>query len=107
MKEEAPGGGLGVDAVGGALEVYLPSFKFVNEVHQSLKLRPSRSSFQTTRVSASCKWDRASFSPGRSTCAPLSLSVKMRSHPTLLSASSCNSRFWSRVDTRAYPIRMA
>src|SRR4029077_10272554 len=37
-------------------------------------LRPSRSSFQTTRVSASRKWDSASFSPGRSTCAPLSLS---------------------------------
>jgi DNA invertase Pin-like site-specific DNA recombinase len=30
-------------------------------------LRPSRSSFQTTRVSASRNWDSASFSPGRST----------------------------------------
>ena len=38
--------------------------------------------------------------------APLSLSVKMRLHPALLSASSCISRFWSRVETRAYPIRM-
>src|SRR5262245_41885260 len=45
-------------------------------------------------------------SPGRSTCAPLSLSVKTRLHPALSSASSCISRFWSRVDTRAYPIRI-
>src|SRR5215469_6294394 len=70
-----------------------------------LRLRPSRSSFQT-RVSASRKCDSASFRPGRSSCAPLSLSVKMRWHPALLSASSCISRFWSRVDTRAYPIRI-
>ncbi len=68
-------------------------------------LRPSRSSFHTTRVSAWRNWDSASFSPGRSTCAPLSLSVKMRFHPVFLSASSCISRFCSWVDTRAYPIR--
>ena len=49
-------------------------------------LRPSRSSFQTTRVSVSRKWDSASCSPGRSTCAPLSLLVEMRSHPALFSA---------------------
>ena len=60
---------LRIDAVGDALEMHLPSFKFVYQVHQTL--RSSRSSFETTRVSASRKWDSAALSPGRSNCAPL------------------------------------
>ena len=38
--------------------------------------------------------------------APEAWSSKIRSHPASLSASSCNSGFWSRVETRAYPASM-
>src|SRR5258707_8103618 len=62
-------------------------------------LRPRRSSFQTTSVSVSRKWESVSLSPGRSALAPLTLSVKIRLQLALLSAASCSSRFWSSVDT--------
>ena len=45
--------------------------------------------------------------PGRSVCVPEARSSKIRPHPAALSASSCRSGFWSRVETRAYPASMA
>ena len=35
---------------------------------------------------------------------PLTFSEKIFSHPASVSAASCMSRFWSLVETRAYPI---
>src|SRR5258708_22449812 len=49
------------------------------------ELRPRRSSFQTTRVSVSRKWESVSLSSGRSALAPLTLSVKIRLQLALLS----------------------
>ena len=47
MKKEAPGGGLGVDAVGDALEMHLPRFQFVNQVHRKRLTIPTNSGGQS------------------------------------------------------------
>ena len=65
MKKEAPGGRLRIDAAGDALEMHLLGSSSLTRSTNPFTLRLSRSSFQTTRVSASRKWDSASFSPGR------------------------------------------
>ena len=88
------GAGLSVD-VGYALVVI--SIKCLSE-------RPSRSSFHTTKVSFSLAKAMAAPSSGRSFFAPLPTSMKIFSQPALFRASSCRSRFWSEVETRAYPI---
>ncbi len=75
---------------------------------KSLSDRPKRSSLQTTIVSpllAKAK-AKASFNPGRSAFAPLILSAKLFSHPAACSASCCNARFWSSVETRSYPMSL-
>ena len=87
VEKEAPCGRLGIDAVSDTLEMYLLGFKFIDQVHQSFHAAPEPIQFPDHEGVGWRSWDRASFSPGRSTCAPLSLSVKMRLHPVFLSAS--------------------
>ncbi|SAT55600.1 Uncharacterised protein [Klebsiella variicola] len=55
--------------------------------------RPSRSSFQTTKVSPSRSISSVLAKPGRSARVPLTLSSKTFLHPALLKASRCSSRF--------------
>src|ERR1700750_2220436 len=50
---------------------------------RSFKDRPSRSSFQTTRISCSRRWKSASVRPGRSVCAP-----EARGHSILITSDS-------------------
>ena len=55
--------------------------------------RPSRSSFQTTKVSPSRSISSVLAKPGRSARVPLTLSSKTFWHPALAKASRCSSRF--------------
>lgn len=66
----------------------------------------SRSNFHTMSVSPSRRCESASCNPGGCKRAPLLVSVNIRVHPISLRAWSCNSRSWSSVETRAYPMRM-
>jgi hypothetical protein len=84
--------------------MYMALLEFIHQINQSFHTAARRSSFQTTRVSVSRKWESVSLSPGRSALAPLTLSVKICLQLALLSAASCSSRFWSSVDTRALSI---
>ncbi len=64
-------------------------------------LRPSRSSFQTTRVSPADNVLSSFFSvPAFRTLYRLSCLQKISSHPAQFSALRCRSVFWSFVDTR-------
>ena len=70
-------------------------------------LRTAKSSFHTTRVSPELTTARAASSPRRAETLPLTpSSVKIRWQPAAVSASRCKARFWSRVETRAYPINI-
>ena len=66
--------------------------------------RASRSSRVMTSTSPSVRVSRAFFSSGRSDRAPLIVSLNTEPHPAALSCSSCASRVWPEVETRAYPI---
>ncbi|EHU53560.1 hypothetical protein ECDEC2E_3103 [Escherichia coli DEC2E] len=63
-------------------------------------LRPSLSSFQTTRVSPALSCLSARFNLGLFVDLPLILSSKISSHPDRSSASRCSAVFCSFVDTR-------
>src|SRR5271170_1038343 len=61
--------------------------------------RARRSSFHTISVSPLRANSRASCKAGRAATAPDICSVKIFSHPASVSASRCNARFWSTVET--------
>ena len=68
---------------------------------RSRSKRPSRSGFQTMRVSPTASvlrhWVRSVYL----TCAPVALSIKISLHPTFFKAISGKSEFWSSVEIRA------
>lgn len=64
---------------------------------------PARSNFQTTIESPFRAYSKACFNPGLSSFAPETLSVKIFSHPELLRASICKSKFCSLVETGVSP----
>ena len=66
--------------------MHLLGFQFVNQVHQSFHAAPEPIQFPDHKGIGFAQVRQRLFSPGRSTCAPLSLSVKMRLHPALFSA---------------------
>lgn len=65
--------------------------------------RPSRSRRTTVTTSPGSRRSSNASRPGRDCCAPETTSVKTCSHPASTSSVRCPSRFWSEVETRAYP----
>ena len=63
------------------------SFKPLMRSTSCLTLRPSRSSFQTTKVSPFLRMSSAFWSPGRSVTFPLVVPSKTLSHPERVSVS--------------------
>ena len=72
---------------------------FSTRSKRSLTERLSRVSSQMMMVSPFRRVRRRMESSGRSFVAPVNFSWKMVSHPYCLSASTCQSRFWSAVES--------
>jgi hypothetical protein len=74
-----------------------------DERNQVREDRPSRSNFQVTRGVARADKGRIEAAPGDD--APAYALVREDTlQPAPMSASRCKARFWSTVETRAYPI---
>jgi len=104
-EHHATRGSGGVDALGQGPETHSPNARVVTVVNRWVSDRPSRSSFQTTRVSPGSKCSSRRVSSGRLVTAPLAWSVNVRAQPARCSASSCKAGSWPTVETRAYPRR--
>jgi DNA invertase Pin-like site-specific DNA recombinase len=103
VKEEAPGGRLRIDAVG-CKRIFTDKLSGAQVDRPGLTEALSHLREADTLVV--WKLDRL----GRSVKGLVDLVNELKAqkvHFQSVSASSCISRFWSRVDTRAYPIRIA
>jgi hypothetical protein len=94
VEKEAPCRRLRVDAVGDALEMYLPGFKVIDQVYQSFNAAPEPIQFPHRKGVGFAQLGQSLIeSRTPDLRAAEFVSVKMRLHPVFSSASSCTSRF--------------
>ncbi len=102
VEDQLAAAGGGVDLLGQAPEAAAPLMQVGARLEQvAERARPSRSGFQTTRVSPWRTYATASSRPVRSAWAPLAVSVKRRLQPACSSACFWSAKLWSCAETRA------